>query len=527
MGAHRLPRRVRGLPRAQPVHSHAKGATNVLRAGAAFFFFSSLFRPRVCSLGDLEDAPRTDACRRTAVSRPRRRYHPLDDLSRRRVAEAAVSLISRASSSQEDYAAECAISSRPFTVFRWRPGNEARYKKTVVCREIALAKNVCQVCLLDLDYGIPVQARDAALGREREMLAKSDVNIEYQTEQMAKKLANGEETYADSGVGKARANELLNKLARKRPYYNKNKAPICTFWLRNACNRADCPYRPCNGDTNMPELTSAPELRQQNIKDRYYGINDPVAEKMLKRAEEMPTLKPPEDASITTLYVGGMDERVDEAALKDVFYAHGELKSIRCVHARNCAFVTYTDRAGAEKAAEALGRHLVVNGIKLRLMWGKPKKDKGEGGAASAAASGSRGGATALGPVAGPAAAGGGAMPPMMGAMMGGVMPPMMMGAPGGMMGAPPAMMMMPQQGAGPGGMQAPVMGYVPMQVPMPYQPPMGAAGGGAGGRGMERGNNRQGAGGAAVYPSMDPAAMGTRRVDPATDAQKQQQPRK
>jgi pre-mRNA-splicing factor RBM22/SLT11 len=35
-----------------------------------------------------------------------------------------------------------------------------------VCKEIALAKNVCQVCLLDLDYGIPVQARDAALGRD-------------------------------------------------------------------------------------------------------------------------------------------------------------------------------------------------------------------------------------------------------------------------------------------------------------------------------------------------------------------------
>ena len=30
---------------------------------------------------------------------------------------------------QQDYAAECAISSRPFTVFRWRPGNEAgRFK---------------------------------------------------------------------------------------------------------------------------------------------------------------------------------------------------------------------------------------------------------------------------------------------------------------------------------------------------------------------------------------------------------------
>ena len=80
---------------------------------------------------------------------------------------------------KEKYGMECHISGRPFTVFRWRPGNDARrgpavlfcfwretppdavvcaraaaaaaaaagarrYKKTVICREVALAKNVCQ-----------------------------------------------------------------------------------------------------------------------------------------------------------------------------------------------------------------------------------------------------------------------------------------------------------------------------------------------------------------------------------------------
>ena len=62
-----------------------------------------------------------------------------------------------------DYGSECAISGRPFTVFRWKPGAEARYKKTVICKEVALAKNVCQVCLLDLEFGVPVQVRDAVL----------------------------------------------------------------------------------------------------------------------------------------------------------------------------------------------------------------------------------------------------------------------------------------------------------------------------------------------------------------------------
>ncbi len=160
-----------------------------------------------------------------------------------------------------DYAAECAISGRPFTVFRWRPGTDARYKKTVVCKEIALAKNVCQVCLLDLDYGIPVQARDAALARElgkelggdagnaspHDALlgAKSDVNIEFQTEQIARRIANGEDVAAEAGGalalagagGKQRAHEILSKMARKKPYYTKNKTAICTFWLRNSCTR--------------------------------------------------------------------------------------------------------------------------------------------------------------------------------------------------------------------------------------------------------------------------------------------------
>jgi pre-mRNA-splicing factor RBM22/SLT11 len=38
---------------------------------------------------------------------------------------------------------------------------------------------------------------------------------------------------------------------------------------------------------------------------RYYGVNDPVADKLLNRAKGMPNLEPPEDKSITTLYIGG------------------------------------------------------------------------------------------------------------------------------------------------------------------------------------------------------------------------------
>merc|ERR1712232_233086 len=69
--------------------------------------------------------------------------------------------------------------SGPYTVFRWKAGSEARYKKTVICHEVAKAKNVCQVCLLDLDYNLPVQIRDKALNIQDEALPISDVGREF------------------------------------------------------------------------------------------------------------------------------------------------------------------------------------------------------------------------------------------------------------------------------------------------------------------------------------------------------------
>lgn len=42
------------------------------------------------------------------------------------------------------------------------------------------------------------------------------------------------------------------------------------------------------------------------MRDRYYGTNDPVAEKLLNRAKAMPKLTSPEDQTITTLYLGNL-----------------------------------------------------------------------------------------------------------------------------------------------------------------------------------------------------------------------------
>uniref|UniRef100_A0A915C2V9 STL11/RBM22-like N-terminal domain-containing protein n=2 Tax=Ascarididae TaxID=6250 RepID=A0A915C2V9_PARUN len=53
---------------------------------------------------------------------------------------------------KDRHGAECKICQRPFTNFRWMPGKGMRYKKTEVCQTCAKMKNVCQTCLLDLEF---------------------------------------------------------------------------------------------------------------------------------------------------------------------------------------------------------------------------------------------------------------------------------------------------------------------------------------------------------------------------------------
>lgn len=69
--------------------------------------------------------------------------------------------------------------------------------------------------------------------------------------------------------------------------------------------------------------------------------------------------------------------QISEKDLSDQFYAYGEVKNIQVVPASNCAFVTYTTREAAEKAADKLHNNLVVRGMKLRLLWGRAQKTRG------------------------------------------------------------------------------------------------------------------------------------------------------
>lgn len=180
---------------------------------------------------------------------------------------------------KESFGSACKICTRPFTVFRWKPGKRARYKKTEICQSCARMKNVCQTCVLDLQFNLPVQVRDtflarAAGGDERVHVPESDANREWFAQQHNRML---EQEGAVSAYGKAQSSALV-QLARKEPYYKRNRAHLCSFFARGECNRGEtCPYL-----HEMPRSKDDP-LAKQNIKDRYFGKNDPVAMKILNQ----------------------------------------------------------------------------------------------------------------------------------------------------------------------------------------------------------------------------------------------------
>lgn len=100
----------------------------------------------------------------------------------------------------------------------------------------------------------------------------------------------------------------------------------------------------------------------------YYSENDPVAMKLLRKAGETSNLEPPEDESINTLYIGGLNSgTILEHDIRNQFYGYGEIQSIRILAEKACVFVTYTIRQGAEKAMQELSKMLVINGQRLKL----------------------------------------------------------------------------------------------------------------------------------------------------------------
>lgn len=75
-----------------------------------------------------------------------------------------------------------------------------------------------------------------------------------------------------------------------------------------------------------------------------------------------------------------------------------------CAPPQMCAFVTFTDRADAEKAAEEMQNKMLVKGTRLRLTWGRPQQQRpdqlegGGGGGGARYGGGGAGGSSSSAP---------------------------------------------------------------------------------------------------------------------------------
>lgn len=180
------------------------------------------------------------------------------------------------------------------------------------------------------------------------------------------------------GAGK----EMLKKLARQDPYYHRNRPKICSFFAKGECTRGDeCPYR-----HEMP--VDRGDLSKQNIQDRYHGVNDPVARKILTAHSSDLGLSAPEDDSITSLFLTGLAEGTDENQIRAALppsLSQGDstmgIKSIIIVAATSCAFLNFYARNSAETAANAIvvkgaGPKLEINGATVKVAWGRSKAKK-------------------------------------------------------------------------------------------------------------------------------------------------------
>ncbi|BFZ56275.1 Pre-mRNA-splicing factor slt11 [Savitreella phatthalungensis] len=182
--------------------------------------------------------------------------------------------------------------------------------------------------MLDLQFGLPTQVRDAALKLADEK--KTAVNRQFQAQQASAGDGSALEKYG--GKSESAARDLLRRLANSKPY-------------------------------DRTGIESHSDKKSETARSR---------KQSLQTADG--SIEPPPDKSITSLLLLGVSDELPEHAIRSFFSTHGQLRSVVCSHRSKCAFVNFTDRNYAERAAGACPEgKLTLRGVPLRVQWAKPR----------------------------------------------------------------------------------------------------------------------------------------------------------
>ena len=294
---------------------------------------------------------------------------------------------------KEPHGKKCQICETPFTVFAWQAGTKGRIKRVEICRSCAQAKNVCQVCIYDLQYGLPVKVRDKVL-REAGATATSSsalavpqsrANRAWFSAQQERALDQGQNLVAGSVGDQASiaAHAKLSEMARMEPRYERNLPKLCSFFAQGECNRgANCPFR-----HELPRDRNGP-MCKQTTKNRFFGTSDPVANKILGRRQRFEENQQKQqengeegyEKARATLYLRLRGDEpypeFDEMDVRDLFYAFGEIVSLRVQADKGQAFVEYTTPESTELAVSTMStnKQQQLKGRTLFVAWARAPK---------------------------------------------------------------------------------------------------------------------------------------------------------
>lgn len=225
--------------------------------------------------------------------------------------------------------------------------------------------------MLDLSFGLPIVVRDAAL----KMVApgpQSAVNREYYAQEHEKEIEEGRGDVEEYERTDEKARELLRKLANSEPYFKKQRriGPVDgegTQGGEQSMLRAPGPVRTKD---NRGAGLGARGVGRSGRGGVRGGRSFPSATQLPPGPQD---ILPPEDKSIMSLFITGVEDDLPEHKIREFFTPFGKLRSLVCSHMSHCAFINFTTREGAEAAAEALQGRAVIAGCPLRVQWGKPR----------------------------------------------------------------------------------------------------------------------------------------------------------
>ena len=105
-------------------------------------------------------------------------------------------------------------------------------------------KNVCQTCIFDLDFGLPVEVRDKYLKKgEKIEMPKDVVNRDFWSNNMNINISKVDLPYDNPELAKA-LQEVKERQSNAKSENRRNLAHVCSFSVQGKCNRGKaCPYR--------------------------------------------------------------------------------------------------------------------------------------------------------------------------------------------------------------------------------------------------------------------------------------------